>query len=238
MSATRRHLLIAVTVLGAGALAGCAGWRLSTAARLARASEPFAVQPPDPARRLLVVGDSTAVGTGASSPALSVAGRIAGAHPDWAVTNLADDGARIADVLTQLRAAPGGQDVVLIMAGGNDVIRLTSFADWRRELTTALRLAQEHGQEVIVMPCGNVGHAPFFLPPLSWYMSARSQRLHEITAEVAASEGARYVKLLLPKDQDPFAQAPSRMHAADGLHPSDEGYRAWYEMLQAQAPLV
>lgn len=238
MHSSRRLFLIGSTVLVAGVLAGCTGWRLSTAARLARHSEPFEAMPPDPARRLLVVGDSTAVGTGASSPATSVAGRIGHAHPDWAITNRAEDGARMVDVVTQLTSATGTYDLVLLMAGGNDVIRLTSAVTWRRELQAAVRIAGGLGRDVVVMPCGNVGHAPFFLPPLSWWMSARSRRLHEITAEVTAVEGARYVKLLLPKDHDPFAQAPARMHAADGLHPSDAGYRAWYDMLQAQGGLA
>lgn len=237
MSRTRRRLLLGSLVLAGTTLVGCAGWRLSTAARLAKQSVPFEQTPSQPTRRLLVVGDSTAVGTGATSPANSVAGRIAQAHPTWAITNRAADGARIAAVVRQLEAAPEGQDLVLLMAGGNDVIRFTSFADWRRDLRVALRLARERGRDVVVMPCGNVGHAPFFWPPLSWWMSARSERLHAITAEVAREAGARYVKLLLPKEADPFAQTPSLMHAADGLHPSDEGYRAWFEMLVSQGGL-
>lgn len=237
MSRTRRHLLLGSLLLVGTTLVGCAGWRLTTAARLAKQSVPFEQSPAQPTRRLLVVGDSTAVGTGASSPANSVAGRIAEAHPTWGITNRAQDGARIAAVVRQLQEAPGGHDVVLVMAGGNDVIRLTSFYDWRRDLSAALRIARERGREVVVMPCGNVGHAPFFWPPLSWWMSARSQQLHAITADVARETGARYVKLLLPKEEDPFAQAPSRMHAADGLHPSDEGYRAWFDMLTRQGDL-
>lgn len=238
MTHPRRRLLLGAALLAGSTLAGCAGWRLATAAKLARRSEPFEAAPLQPTRRVLVVGDSTAVGTGATLPTLSVAGRIAQAHPRWAITNRAVDGARIADVVRQLKTAPGGQDLVIVMAGGNDVIRYTSFEDWRAGLRSALRLARERGRVVTIMPCGDVGHAPFFWPPLSWWMSARSRRLHAIAAEVASAEGARYVKLLMPKNADPFAQAPSRMHAADGLHPSDEGYRAWFDMLVAQGGLA
>ena len=56
-------LAAAVSVLMLG---GCAASRISTAAQLARESEPFQTNPPNAALRLLLVGDSTGVGTGAN----------------------------------------------------------------------------------------------------------------------------------------------------------------------------
>ena len=59
-----------------------------------------------------------------------------------------------------------------------------------------------------------------------------------VVADVAGHTGARYVRLLQPRASDPFAQDPKRMNAADGLHPSDQGYRQWYAELQAQGGLA
>ena len=63
---------------------GRTAWRLQEAAALERMSEPLQ-QAPDVARmRLLIVGDRTAVGTGASSPHDGMAGLIAQDFPDLA----------------------------------------------------------------------------------------------------------------------------------------------------------
>lgn len=91
--------LAALLVMGAGA---CAAWRIRRAIRLCAVSRVFEANPPHATARLLVVGDSTAVGTGATSPAASIAGLIARRHPDVAIDNRAHNGVRFADVLRQL----------------------------------------------------------------------------------------------------------------------------------------
>lgn len=213
--------------------AGCTVTRLQTAAQLARASEPLQASPPQPALRMLVVGDSTAVGTGASTPQRSVAGLIASAHPDWAITNRGRDGAKFADIAEQLADA-GRHDVVLILGGGNDVIRLTPRDVLEREVALTLRRAALVAPRVIVMPAGNVGNAPFFFAPWSWWMTQRARTLHSIVRDTAPMHGAIYVNLFKEREHDPFAQRPQALHAADGLHPSDAGYALWWRELDAQ----
>ena len=219
-------------------LVGCAPWRLHTAAALAEAATPFQARPAQPERRVLVVGDSTAVGTGASAPQSSLAGLISHDHPRWRIDNLASNGARFADVVSQLEAADAGHDLVLILAGGNDVMGLTSEQALQAGIEQAVALARRKGRLVVLMPAGNVGHAPFFSPPLTWWMAARSEQLHRIIRRVAARTGAVYVSLLRPRDDDPFVQRADELNAADGLHPSDAGYRVWYASLRQQGGLT
>lgn len=117
---------IALGLAGAAVLfgvSGCAAWRLAQARELAYRSEPFSQFPAVPSMRLLIVGDSTAVGTGASSPQASLAGLIAQDHPQWLIDNRGQDGALFADVVRQL-AIEEHYDMVLVLAGGNDVIRM------------------------------------------------------------------------------------------------------------------
>jgi len=61
-------------------------------------------------------GDSTGVGTGASSPRNSLAGLIARDHPRLRIDNRARDGATLADVVAQL-AGEERYDVILVQAG-------------------------------------------------------------------------------------------------------------------------
>jgi lysophospholipase L1-like esterase len=216
---------------------GCAAWRMRDAAQLARASEPFQASPGAPVASLLVVGDSTAVGTGASSPQHSLAGLIGRGNPALRIVNRAADGAKYEDFAHQLAQSDERFDVVLVLGGGNDVIRLTGIEKLRQDVRRTVELARQRGRTVVLMPPGNVGHAPFFWPPLSWLMTQRSQSLHAVVREAAQATGARYVNLYQPKSQDPFAQRPKELHARDGLHPSDAGYRQWMQELDRQAAL-
>ena len=212
---------------------GCAAWRIGQAADLARQSTPFQQSPADAVLSLLIVGDSTGVGTGASSPDSSMAGLIGQAHPRLRIDNRARDGATFADVVQQFEGT-GRYDLVLIQAGGNDVIRLRSDEEVRADIDRATALARERSDRVVLMPAGNVGNAPFFFPPASWLMTDRARRLHGFVRESAARHGAVVVNLFKERADDPFAQAPE-LNAVDGLHPSDAGYRVWRDELLAQS---
>ena len=229
---------------GAGFLlitGGCAVWRLGEARALARASEPFQQMPAAPAVRLLVVGDSTGVGTGATQATRSVAGLLGSTHPRLLVHNRSRDGAKFDELPAQLQAgaSDAGYDVILISAGGNDVISGTGTAALAKALEqtfVAARAGLLPGGRIIVQPAGNVGNAPFFMPPLSLLMTRRAGELHTAIRAAAARHGATYVNLYKDAAQDPFAQQPS-LHASDGLHPSDAGYQIWLAELMAQSDL-
>lgn len=191
--------------------------------------------PEAPALRLLIVGDSTAVGTGASSAAQSLAGRIGRNHPRLLIENRGRNGARFADVLAQL--APAGRfDVVLILAGGNDVIRRTPRDEPARAIDATLAQAAAQAPAVIVMPAGNVGNARLLFAPLSGWMTQRSRELHALVRVAALRHGAAQVDVFRERDRDPFVLQPE-LTAGDGLHPSDAGYRLWYAELLAQTDL-
>lgn len=231
-----------VIALVVAATSGCAVWRIKESVALARQSEPFEVSPEGATASLLIVGDSTAVGTGASSPATSVAGLISRAHPSLRIVNRAEDGARFDDVVTQLETgfldASERFDAVLVLAGGNDVIRLTREQPLSRAISRVAEIANTLADVVVLVPSGNVGSAPFFFAPWSWLMTHRSKMLHRQVSQAATRTGARYVNLYQDKADDPFAQRPDELNAKDGLHPSDAGYRLWVEQIDAQTDLA
>lgn len=223
-------LIAALVVL---TTSGCAAWRIRQSVELARQSEPFQAAPAGASASLLVVGDSTAVGTGASMSGTSVAGLIARDHPQLTIVNRARDGAKFSDIASQLE---GNErfDAILVLGGGNDVIRFTRESRLEQETARTAELARVRARLVVFMPAGNVGSAPFFFPPWSWLMTQRSRTLHRLVQQAAADNGALYVNLYKEKSQDPFAQRPDELNAADGLHPSDAGYSLWYEELNSQ----
>ena len=243
MAKSARSLGTRVLFWGAVALgvAVCArtGWRLQESVALARLSQPLQRPLVRPALRLLIVGDSTAVGTGASAPQASVAGLLAERFPRLQIDNRARDGAKFAGVMAQLDG-DDRVDMVLVMAGGNDVVRLSGLQALQGDVESVVQRARQRADLVVLMPAGNVGNAPFFLPPLSWWMTERSRRLHGIVNEAASRAGAGavvvVVDLFRESADDPFVQQPA-LNARDGLHPNDAGYRVWFGELMAQAAL-
>ena len=229
------RVLLLATGIAMVTLTGCAAWRIGASMDLARRSEPLQQHPGKPAKRLLVVGDSTAVGTGASSSSSSLVGLIAKHHPDWYIENRGRDGAKFSDVLDQLGGG-GTFDMVLIQAGGNDVIRLVNLGALNRTIDGVTAAARQHAPTVILMPAGNVGNAPFFFPPASWWMTHRSRQMHQFVSAAAEKHGALYVSLFHERAEDPFAQKPE-LNARDGLHPSDAGYTVWFDELARQTAL-
>ncbi|MDB5885374.1 MAG: family lipase [Polaromonas sp.] len=235
----RLRLVPALALCAAAAGVGMAlplALRLRQATRLCRQSRHFEIAPARPAARLLLVGDSTAVGTGASTPEASVAGLIARHHPGVHIANRAQVGARFADIARQLDGAERF-DIILILGGGNDVIRLTDAASLQASIGRALRKACARAGSVVLMPAGNVGNTPFFPQPWAWLMTRRSRQLHAMVRAAAASAGAQYVNGYRERADDPFVRQAQLLNARDGLHPSDAGYRLWFEALQLQAGL-
>jgi lysophospholipase L1-like esterase len=221
--------------LGA-ATAGYAALRLRASARLARSSHPFDKLAQPEGARLLVVGDSTAEGTGASEPAHSLPGLLCRANPSLTVVNTGHAGARFGDFLSQLEGDERF-DAVLILGGGNDVIRMTRDAALRDSIRRVAQRARVRADLVVFMPPGNLGSAPFFFPPWNWWMTYQSRRLHAIVSDEARANGALYVSLFREREDDPFARHPRRMNARDGLHPSDAGYELWQRELETQVQL-
>lgn len=210
--------------------------RIRKAVAMSRSIEPLQAKLPNATVRLLLVGDSTAVGTGASTADTSIAGLIARHHPDVRIVNRARVGAKFADIVRQLESLERF-DIILILGGGNDVIRLTSNAALQTSVDKALQLASDRANTVVLMPAGNIGNTPFFPQPLSWLMRRRSRKLHAIAKSAAASAKAIYVNGYKEKHEDPFVREAGRLNAADGLHPSDDGYQLWFGALQEQAAL-
>lgn len=221
-------------------VSGCVlfGVRVSRGLRLAQESEAYRQEPPGAVLRVLVVGDSTGVGTGSLDPAWSIAGRIGHDYPCAAVDNTADDGARIADVIAQLDGLQAtGYRLVLVHAGGNDILRFTGLDEVRRASEEMLVKAGLKGGNVIFVSTGNVGNAPAFFWPLNSIYTERTRRVRSVFIEVARRLGVHYVDLFREREQDVFLRDRKRYFANDFLHPSAEGYALWYDEIRRQTPL-
>jgi len=199
----------------------------------------FQQSPERIAARVLVVGDSTAVGTGAADPTQSIAGRIGRDFPAALIENRAVNGALTAAVETQLEHADRDRyDAVLIQVGGNDALRFTPRAHIETAIRAALGEAKKRGDQVALISTGDLGDAPAIPWPLSYLFTARAAMIRDLFAQLAGELGCDYVDLWLPAGEpNPFTRDPGRYYARDGLHPAGPGYAAWYDTLREQVPL-
>lgn len=230
----------------AGATAVAGVWRLARLLRSMRAGDALAdiavpferagATPHAPA--VLVVGDSTGVGTGAARPEESIAGRLAARFPDVGVVNRAANGARTLDVIMQLAGeGPGRYDLVLVHVGGNDVLRRTPVRALAPQVDALMVAARRLSPNVIVTTIPNLGLVPMFFRPLSWWVSRRSRQVCELYAKAARDHGAHYADFFHERGACPFASDPARYFASDGLHPSGALYGYVFDALMASLPI-
>lgn len=193
----------------------------------------FSVMPPGASQKVLVAGDSTAVGTGARSPEESIAGRLHESFPQAEIQNIGENGLKTRDLREKLEQLGDARfDVVVLQIGGNDIIRFTPYGGLEQDIAAGLDLARQHSEQVVLFTSGNVGTAPLFPAPLRWVYARRTLRVREIFSRQAEQYGVEYVDLFQPLAGDPFAREPKVYYAADGFHPSGAGYGVWYQRIE------
>jgi len=178
---------------------------------------------------VLVLGDSTAVGVGATSSE-SVAGRL-GAYLHASVENHAKSGAVTADLAGQIAQAKNTRyDIVLIQIGANDIIRFHAPSTTAAQLDAALASLQPKSDRIVLLTAGKVGEAPLFPRLFGWLWTWQTARLREQFMTTLAKHNAAYVDLYAKPD--PFNADPARYYAPDGLHLTGDGYAFWFDALR------
>jgi lysophospholipase L1-like esterase len=195
---------------------------LVQAARLRRRTPALAA--PEGARtggqgklRLVVVGDSTAVGTGVESLDAALPGRL-GALLGARWRAVGRNGATAADVLRDhvADAAGGPADVAVLLVGWNDAMKLRSGRSFARDLgglIDRLVAASPAGRVVVVAPPAFARFA--VLPqPLRVALGAHAAGLAAVAARVADDRGVEFA---------PGFDGAS-VSALDRFHPDEAGY--------------
>lgn len=195
-----------------------------------RAPAAFSQVVAAPRHRVLLVGDSTGAGVGCEHADESIAARMARDMATAEVRNLCVNGATVADVLQTVRALPADErfDVVLVFAGGNDVLRRTAWRALHRDTAALLEELGRRHARVVWAGMANVGLAPLFLPPFSWWMTSRTRRVNRMLGRQATAAGAQFVDFFRERGRDPFSADPARFYARDHVHPSAQAYAYCY----------
>lgn len=212
--------------------------RVAAGLRLVRRAVPYQRELPEATHSVLVAGDSTAVGVGARQPRDGIAGLLGAEFPHVSVVNRGRHGARCRDVPAQLVSSePRRFDVVLLLVGGNDILRGTGLEELTRDIGGALADAKRLAPHVVFVSTPDVGRVPMFPWPLTLLLSHRTRAARKVFIAAAREAGVLYIDLLAKGHSQRFMREPLRYFAADGLHPSTDSYRYCYDLLLQSTPL-
>lgn len=182
--------------------------------------------------KILVMGDSTAVGTGSGNVRYSTAGRLGDDFPDADITNVSENGLKLEGLEKKMKQIPRSNkyDLILLQIGANDIVGFTSQNKIKERIASVLKIAIGHSQKVIVITGGNIGLSPVFHAPLSSYISIRTRALRSIfIKEINRHPEVQYVDLYKDFEDDIFIKDIDKYYAEDLFHPSKDGYAVWYE---------
>ena len=205
--------------------------RIGVADALVEVATPYEQAAPSPTHRILILGDSTAVGVGAAQQH-SVAARLGSKLPQAQITNRAVSGWQVADLEQVFRPGEDERyDLILIHIGANDVLQATPIDAVRRDLRTVLQRARQAGDMVVHISSGDIGDAPIFLPPAGYVLSQRTKQYREVFLETNQEAGTHYVDIYHLEQGDTTAYDPTMIFAADGLHPGKASYHFWFDSI-------
>jgi lysophospholipase L1-like esterase len=180
------------------------------------------------ALRIAVLGDSLALGTGASRADGGFIFRsfrsVLAQHPGSRIDNVAIGGATVADVVRlQVDRLRGTRyTCAIVCAGGNDVVRGTPEAAFASAYATLLaRLARTvPGTRIICCGVPDVSVSPIFADERAKTL-ATAQVDNRAVRTAAHAAGAAFIDLFALTHA---VRDPQRFLSRDRFHPSDAGY--------------
>jgi lysophospholipase L1-like esterase len=195
----------------------------------ALAVTPVLARAADDPVRVVALGDSLALATGASRadggfifPAFR---RLLTTHPGSLLSNVAIGGSTVADVLrVQVgRVAALAPDVIIVCVGGNDVVRRTAPAAFARDYRAVLATLHHTAAGARIVCCGvpDVAVSPIFADERA-AVAALSAADDRAVRAAARATGARFVDFFGLTRR--AGANDERFFSRDRFHPSDAGY--------------
>jgi lysophospholipase L1-like esterase len=186
----------------------------------------------EPARRLLVIGESTAAGVGVQHHQDGLASQLARRLQQQSLHTISwhshgINGIRLQALLENLKTAElPDADVTLLSMGVNDTTGLTPRRRYREQLLTLAARLPKPLYLLSVPPMHRFTALP---SPLRQLLGWRARQLDAVQQQLAQERPDDFIYLSYPPMDDPA------LLAEDGYHPSIKGYQA---MATALAPAM
>ena len=186
-----------------------------------------------PPLRVLIIGDSSALGVGVETQGQALSGLLTARLSQLARVEfdlVAVTGAKTVDAVGWLDHLPRAEyDVAITALGVNDVTKATTLRKFISLQTMLLdRLVQDFGaRRIYVSGLPPMGQFPLLPQPLRWAMGRRAAwfEMH-LRRLIDSHDAARFVTIDMGLDNTNMS--------ADGFHPGPTVYAAWSETIYAQ----
>jgi lysophospholipase L1-like esterase len=193
-----------------------------------------------PTLRLVLLGDSAAVGVGVEWLSETVGGQLARLLAEGTtdsgerhvlLSSVGVAGSRSADLATQVARALLGDrpDVAVVLIGAHDATSLRSPEESAELLGQAVRRLRDAGVRVVVGTCPDLGALRAIAPPLRQVAGLLGRRMAKAQTKAVQAAGGAVVDL--GDETGGVFRADGGTLCYDGFHPSADGYRVWAHAL-------
>ncbi|WP_250028430.1 SGNH/GDSL hydrolase family protein [Paractinoplanes maris] len=193
-----------------------------------------------PPLRLVLLGDSAAIGVGVEWLSETVGGHLARLLAEGGpevgerhvlLSSVGVAGSRSSDLATQVARALLGErpDVAVVLVGAHDATSLRSPEESAAQLGTAVRRLREAGVRVVVGTCPDLGALRAIAPPLRQIAGVLGRRMAKAQVKAVTAAGGAVVQL--GDETGAVFRADAGTLCYDGFHPSADGYRVWAHAL-------
>jgi lysophospholipase L1-like esterase len=181
-------------------------------------------------KHVLLLGESTVAGVGASAATHTLAGNFSRMLGDsYQIETIGKKGLRVKDAFSlyqlQKKSRTTTSEGVILFLGANDCFLLTSPQEFKQELRSLIQQIQEETDAdwIYLAAIPPVHLFPAFSEQMRAFLSKQRAYLQREMEDIAAND-PKVIYHAIPMDLQP------EFFSADGVHPSDLGYQKIAEL--------